>query len=83
MLFGLFFTLKMEAVCSFDTSVDFQQFTLHSTPEESTIQDKQYTQKLKCGACSDMSISSCCKRDALDFPPVAAQQSFYQSESDT
>jgi hypothetical protein len=30
-------TLKMEAICSSDTSVDFQQFTRRYIPEDSTL----------------------------------------------
>jgi hypothetical protein len=41
-LLGLFSTLKMEAICSSETSVDFQRTTRRYIPEDSTLQTQSY-----------------------------------------
>jgi hypothetical protein len=38
-------TLKMEATCCSETSVDFQRTTRRYIPEDSTLQDKKFDQK--------------------------------------
>jgi hypothetical protein len=39
-LLGIFSTLKMEAMCSSEMSVDFQQATRRHAPEDSTLHVK-------------------------------------------
>jgi hypothetical protein len=46
---AIFFTLKMEAICSSETSVDTQRTTLRCIPEDGTLHDDERLDSIKSG----------------------------------
>jgi hypothetical protein len=51
-------TLKIEAICSSEASVDIQRITWRYIPQDSTLQKKKYVEVTQCARCQMHNLRS-------------------------